>query len=100
MGESQPGMNTGREPDAVRAARPVRTAGRGNGPAGRPAPRLGPTPTPTCAPGKAGYISRLSWTRSAVASSAGRSPIAELSLSLVPELAVVANVTPFVGQVY
>ena len=33
------------EPDAVKAARPVRRAGRGNGPGESPAPRPGPAPT-------------------------------------------------------
>ncbi len=33
------------EPDAVEVARPVRRAGRGNGPAERPTPRPGPTST-------------------------------------------------------
>ena len=36
------------EPDALKGARPVRRAGRGNGAAERPPPRLGPTPTPAC----------------------------------------------------
>jgi hypothetical protein len=33
------------EPDAVKAARPVRRAGRGNETGESPPPRLGPTPT-------------------------------------------------------
>ena len=39
-------------PDAMRVARPVRRAGRGNGPGAIPAPRPGPTPT-SSAPGNA-----------------------------------------------
>ena len=41
------------EPDALRGARPVRRAGRGNGPAERLTPRPGPTPTPICGAGRA-----------------------------------------------
>jgi hypothetical protein len=37
----------------MRVARPVRRAGRGDGPVERPAPRLGPTPTRTSRPGPA-----------------------------------------------
>ena len=40
-----PATRTRGEPDAVEAARPVREAGRGNGPAETPAPRPGPTLT-------------------------------------------------------
>jgi hypothetical protein len=57
----------------MRVARPVRRAGRGDGPVERPAPRLGPTPTPSTRRGKARFTAPSSSTSSAGGSSAGRS---------------------------
>jgi hypothetical protein len=52
-GSPVPAASARGEPDAVRAERPVRRAGRGDGPVERPAERLDPTPTPTSGPGQA-----------------------------------------------